>query len=67
MLDMDSIRTYSVRVVIPFRFRRSAPHSSASRLVLDLTTELVASFLTPAVYALDLALETAPSIKLQGF
>ena len=56
-----------MRFVIPFRFRRSALYSLASRFILDLTTELVVSFLTPAVYVFDIALETAHSVKFQGF
>ena len=69
MLDMDSIRTLLCVLLSPFQFRHSilALQSSASRFVFDLTTELAATFLTPAVYAFDIALETARSIKLQGF
>jgi hypothetical protein len=67
MLDMHLIWTLFVRFVIPFRFRRSALRPLAPRFVLDLTIELATSFLTPAVYAFDIALETAHSVKLQGF
>jgi hypothetical protein len=50
----------------PFRFRRSA--LLASRFVLDLSTaELAASFLTLAIYAFNITLETAHSVKPQGF
>jgi hypothetical protein len=41
-------------------------YSLASRFVLDLTTELAASFLTPAICTFDGALETAHSIKFGG-
>ena len=39
---------------------------SAFEFALDLTSEFPASFLAPAIYAFNIALETTPSVKLQG-